>query len=46
MKYSQTSNINLDGIVSSFLGNGDLFEDILRHGCQDIFWCYAYEREV
>lgn len=23
-----------------------MFEDILRHGCHDIFWCYGYEREV
>jgi hypothetical protein len=29
-----------------FAGSGKLFDDIRRHGCQYVFWCYPFEREV
>ena len=27
-------------------GSGELFEDIVRHGSHNIFWCYGFERDV
>ena len=27
-------------------GSGELLDDIMRHGCHDIYWCYAFERQV
>ena len=27
-------------------GSGELFEDIVRHGSHDVFWCYGFERDV
>lgn len=27
-------------------GNGELLDDIFRHGAHDVFWCYAFERMV
>lgn len=28
------------------VGNGELLDDILRHGSHDIFWCFQHERKV
>ena len=28
------------------VGNGELFEAIVRHGSHDIFWYYGFERDV
>jgi hypothetical protein len=28
------------------LGSGELVDDVERHGCHDIFWCYPFEREI
>lgn len=33
-------------IVMSCLGAGHIFEDIIRHGSHDVYWCYQFEREV
>ena len=27
-------------------GSGELFDDIVRDGAYDIFWCYGFERDV
>ena len=27
-------------------GSGELLDDVLRHGCHDVYWCYAFERQV
>ncbi|MCO5554841.1 hypothetical protein L7F22_008377 [Adiantum nelumboides] len=29
-----------------FIGNGELLDDVLRHGLHDRFWCYIFERLV
>lgn len=26
--------------------SGELFQDIVRHGSHNIFWCYGFERDV
>jgi hypothetical protein len=32
--------------VSGYTGSGELVDDVERHGCHDIFWCYPFEREI
>lgn len=29
-----------------YAGMGEIFDDIIRHGMHDVFWCYAFERMV
>lgn len=36
---------NLFGL-SFFEGNGEILDDILRHGSHDVVWCFDYERLV
>jgi hypothetical protein len=26
--------------------SGELVNDVKRHGCHNIFWCYPFEREI
>ncbi|KAL3681794.1 hypothetical protein R1sor_024750 [Riccia sorocarpa] len=33
-------------ILEHVLGNGEIFDDILRHGHHDLFWVYTFERLV
>ncbi|KAL3677122.1 hypothetical protein R1sor_027070 [Riccia sorocarpa] len=33
-------------ILEHVLGNGEIFDDIVRHGHHDLFWVYAFERLV
>jgi len=32
--------------VSGHTGNGKLVDDVERHDCHDILWCYFFEREI
>jgi len=32
--------------VSRHTGSRELVDDVERHGCHDIFWCYPFEREI
>ncbi len=27
-------------------GSGELLDDIVRHGCHDVYWSYSFERQV
>lgn len=29
-----------------FTGSGEILDDVVRHGCHDVFWCYPFEREL
>lgn len=33
-------------VLEHVVGAGHLMDDILRHGPQDVYWCYKFEREV
>jgi len=32
--------------VSGHTRSGELVDDVGRHGCHDIFWCYPFEKEI
>jgi hypothetical protein len=32
--------------VSGHTRNRELVDDVKRHGCHNIFWCYLFEREI
>ncbi len=32
--------------VFGHTGNGELVDDVERHGCHDIFWYYPFKREI
>ncbi len=33
-------------MVCPWIGSGELLDDLKKHGCHDVYWCYAFEREV
>jgi len=37
---------NAWNFVFRHTGNGELVDDVERHDCHDIFWCYLFEREI
>jgi hypothetical protein len=32
--------------VYGHMRSGELEDDVKRHGCHNIFWCYPFEREI
>ncbi len=32
--------------MSGYIGSGELVDDVERHDCHDIFWCYPFEKEI
>ena len=34
------------GCILFDAGSGELLDDVLRHGCHNVYWCYAFERQV
>ena len=40
----KTTKLKYDNVNS--IGSGELLDDVVRHGCHDVFWCYPFKREV
>lgn len=40
----KTTKLMYDNV--DFTGSGEILDDVVRHGCHDVFWCYPFEREV
>lgn len=33
-------------LVLVYVGNGEILDDVYRHGSHDVYWCYDFERKV
>jgi hypothetical protein len=40
----KTTKLMSDNV--DFTGSREILDDVVRHGCHDVFWCYPFEREV
>jgi hypothetical protein len=40
----KTTKLMYDNV--DFTGSGEILDNVVRHGCHDVFWCYPFEREI